>query len=345
MDTAHIINYLSGECDPEQKKAIEFWINLSAENNREFQRIQTIWSASAISEKNFNPDVDLAWQKVQAVLIQHQQSFSQINQGNKTKVSSSQWFTFIRVAALIVLGISISILLFVVYKPTPAFLAEDINLILVTTHAGEKTEITLPDETKVWLNENSQLQYPENFEASERNVKLTGEGYFEVKNAPNHPFIIESPHSFTKVLGTSFFINAYPQQNQESITLLSGEVSFGAKNEVLSTPVILKKGQKAVLDLENNNLRVDSTYNPNQIAWKTGILVFENTPLEEVISTFSQYYQKKIEVKNKALLSCHLTSTFNNKSLIEALEVLSLTLDIQYAINNNLIHLEGKGCE
>lgn len=112
---------------------------------------------------------------------------------------------------------------------------------LVVSRGGEYI-LTLSDGTKVWLNSETELKYPVRFTGNTREVSVKGEAYFEVKRDTLHPFIVHTPYSDTKVLGTSFNVSAYKDETTTTITLVSGKVEVYNQHE----KCILEPGWQAV---------------------------------------------------------------------------------------------------
>src|SRR5699024_2281168 len=120
------------------------------------------------------------------------------------------------------------------------------NLNTVTTKAGSKTKIMLPDGTKVWLNADSKLTYPNDFQhIPKREVTLVGEAYFKVKHDAEHPFVIHTKGLTVRDIGTEFNLKAYPDDENSSLSLIEGSVSVSLINDK-DKDLILKPGEKVV---------------------------------------------------------------------------------------------------
>ena len=110
-----------------------------------------------------------------------------------------------------------------------------------STERAEYKYILLPDSTQVWLNAGSTLDYPEHFDETTREVTLTGEAYFDVKHAAEHPFIIHTGQIQTTVLGTAFNINAYTDRSNIQVSVSRGKVKVSRGDQLIAT---LVKGQE-----------------------------------------------------------------------------------------------------
>src|SRR5690606_39189801 len=139
-----------------------------------------------------------------------------------------------------------------------------------------KGELTLADGSIVWLNSNSKLYYPDEF-GSERKVYLEGEAYFEIKPDPNKPFRIITGKGVTEVLGTAFNLNS--TGDKVTITVMEGMVAMYPEKQS-EKKIILEKGESGFFHQAENELSKILMDDPNFLAWKTGIVRFEDSSLK-----------------------------------------------------------------
>ncbi|MCV9929786.1 FecR domain-containing protein [Flavobacterium sp. LS1R49] len=192
------------------------------------------------------------------------------------------------------------------------------------TKAGEHAKITLADGTQIWLNAGSRLKYPNEFKGGTREVYLTGEAFFDVAKDKKHPFIIHTDKMDTKVLGTSFNVQAYPEQTTQEVSVLTGRVNV--KSTVTEENVYVTPGQKVIFKSKNNKLKAFSDIPVNSISlWRKNIIVFEDTPLPEVIATINRNYNVAIEIENKNLNNLKISAYFKE---LPAEQVLGLVCNI-----------------
>lgn len=166
----------------------------------------------------------------------------------------------------------------------------------MTTPKGRQFQLVLPDGTKVWLNAASSITYPASFTGNARQVKISGEAYFEVAKIKDMPFHVTiNDMAEVKVLGTHFNINAYEGEAGIKTTLLEGSVQtslLGAGK----TPdyVVLKPGQQAEVT-KDQKIKLNESVNTDQVmAWKNGLFNFENASLEEVMRQLSRWYNIEV---------------------------------------------------
>ncbi len=190
----------------------------------------------------------------------------------------------------------------------------------------------LPDGSKVWLNANSTLSYPKAFEHN-RAVQLSGEAYFEVVPNIDYPFSVSTQSgTLAKVLGTRFNLKAFPQEDIVRLTVAEGAVSFAASAE---QTVEITANQQATFHTKQKTVTQETVETVTATAWKEGRLVLSQVTLAELVGILSRYYQVPIELQNPselATLDFSTTSTmdFSDKSAEETLQIVTLTLGIQY---------------
>ena len=201
---------------------------------------------------------------------------------------------------------------------------------VIITQKGDKTDIVLPDNTKVKLNSDSKIKYKKEFK--QRDVYLLGEAFFDVTRNTKKPFAIETQKTVTKVLGTSFNIKAY-QNEVITTSVKTGLVSFCDKKQK-KNEVLLKPNNKGSLSL-NNNLTSSNCEIDHHIGWMNNKFVFENETLENIFKDLSRTYNVEFEFKNKDILNSKFTGKFNNESIIEIIDALSLTGKFAYTKDKN----------
>lgn len=190
------------------------------------------------------------------------------------------------------------------------------------TAFGEIKHLELPDGSSVTLNANSTLAYPEFWNSGElRQVKLTGEAFFEVKKkSGNEAFIVNAGETVVRVLGTSFNVNA---RQSASVSLIEGKVQLTQKEN--TGELILNPGETAQFDKKNNQFIFLNELTEQSISWKDHIWSFQKTPLPEVLQRIEDEFGLKSELGDTSLLQREISgkiSTQNKEMLFRALETL-----------------------
>lgn len=197
------------------------------------------------------------------------------------------------------------------------------------TRLGQRAKVTLSDGTQIWLNAGSNLKYPNEFKGDIREVYLTGEAFFDVAKDKKHPFIIHTNKMDTKVLGTSFNVQAYPDQTTQEVSVLTGRVNV--KSTVTDENVYVTPGQKVVFKSKSNKLQAFKDIPVNTISlWRKNIMVFEETPLPEVIATINRNYNVAIEIKNKNLNTLKINGYFKELSADQVVALVCNIVNAEY---------------
>ncbi|QEC43339.1 FecR family protein [Pseudobacter ginsenosidimutans] len=164
---------------------------------------------------------------------------------------------------------------------------------LSTAVGQQSAPLTLSDGTKVWLNALSSIRFPVSFPGDSRMVDITGEAYFEVARDERKPFLVRTSGQTIQVLGTSFNVNAYPDEFTQNTTLLDGAVKVKA-DQRKGEEIVLLPGQQA--RMQGTGITVEKGVDIEQvIAWKNGQFNFNHTNLSSVLRQLSRWYD--IDVK------------------------------------------------
>lgn len=178
----------------------------------------------------------------------------------------------------------------------------------LATPRGGQFQIILSDGTKVWLNAASSIRYPTSFTSSQRKVEVKGEAYFEVAKNPGQPFIVSVDNAEIQVLGTSFNVNAYPDETSTYATLVTGLIKVKTNKEIH----FLQPG-KMVAVLQNGSAVVSNANIKAVMAWKNGRFWFENTDIQTVMRQLARWYD--IQISYEGPVSQELFSGSIERSL------------------------------
>ncbi len=158
--------------------------------------------------------------------------------------------------------------------------------------ATSLASVILPDGTSVSLNAGSVISYKKGFGSTHRTVRLKGEAWFEVKKNADLPFLISAGEANVRVTGTKFNVKAYHRLNDIRVTVTEGTVKF-YNNQYPDKDITLHAGETGVMNKSDRALSSMATGDLNDIAWKTGIMDFHDTPLSEVSRNTHQYLSSK----------------------------------------------------
>jgi transmembrane sensor len=201
----------------------------------------------------------------------------------------------------------------------------------IHTPRGGNYQISLPDGSKVWLNAESSLKFPTFFVGDERKVTLTGEAYFEVAKNERQPFVVQTSLQEVKVLGTHFNINSYEDEDATKTTLLEGSV----KVSTAQGNTILKPGEQSRLNPGQLVPLVISIDVEHEMAWKNGMFIFKDEPIESIIRKLSRWYNVEIEIEDRP-------SGLSLTGAVSRLKNISSVLRIMEGTGNIHFKTEGK---
>ncbi len=229
-----------------------------------------------------------------------------LNQSDVDLVSieSKRWnYYFIRIAAAFLILIAA----FFVIKGGLK-LTEQTQI--VRAESGIQKVITLADGSKVTLNENSIIKFSSNFNNKDRKINLIGEAFFEVKSNPSKPFHVETDLANIKVIGTSFNVRAYENEEVVEVYVNTGKVSVTPSQ---GETAILETGEYLTIVKGIVKPKVVVDENGNAMAWSRGKLIFKRTPFREVFKSIEKEFKVQIDVTDMAILDCLYTQSIELK--------------------------------
>ncbi len=199
--------------------------------------------------------------------------------------------------------------------------------------------LTLADGTKVWLNSETTLEYPTHFSQNRREVTLVGEAFFEVHKDASRPFIVNVKGAAVKVLGTSFNVKAYNEEEAVTTTLVTGRVLLESQHNSARNEMILKPGMQGVISA-HEDIIVNEVDPLIYSAWKDGEFRFENKPLEEILLSLQRWYDVEVVYENQAMKKKRFTGDLERYAEINThLEMISLTTNVQFEIKNHIVYV------
>jgi transmembrane sensor len=311
--------YLNGNASPEERKLLDQFFDSYQHHHQEISGIRA----------------DVKSDIKEAIVKQLREK----KEGAIKIVPMRRTSLWLQVAAAISLVLLASYFLFTSYSSqnqTTNTLA--IKTLQHSTTRGQRYDIVMPDGSLVKLNSNSSISYPEKFEGATREITLDGEAYFEVSHDATKPFIVHTGNTSTRVLGTSFNVNA--DADATTVTLVEGKVN-------VITPAgdtTLMPNQQAIIKSGSETIKTASVDVTPFTAWTNNRLIFDNMPLSEVFQKLENWYNVDIDVDSEAINNCVITGKYENESLENVLNSLSFMMKMEYTINNRHVAVKGKGC-
>ncbi|PKQ62812.1 hypothetical protein BZG02_11490 [Labilibaculum filiforme] len=204
---------------------------------------------------------------------------------------------------------------------------------------GGEYKLTLADGTKIWLNSNSKLRYPSQFGTGDRRVQLEGEAFFEVAKDKEHPFIVDVTSVEVKVLGTSFNVNAYNDQNEIVTTLVEGKVKVN--DDFRGTSMDLLPNDQLCFNKHNGKVSKRVVDTRLYTAWKDGRFVFENRSLEDIMISLSRWYDVDVFfLTNKVKQLKYTGDVARYDNINNILDMIEITEKVKFTIKDRSVMVE-----
>lgn len=197
----------------------------------------------------------------------------------------------------------------------------------IETQPGQSRIIELPDGTKVTLNVASSIRYNERYGKDTRDVWLSGEAFFDVESNPECPFLIHAGELDVRVTGTSFNVNAYPEDRQASVTVKSGKVAITYGED--DVRMNLRPDEQLIIDTWDNSIFKGNAETGDELSWMQGKLTFRQQSLSEILKTLRRYYSCDIELCGTTS-KVQLSGTHDNKSLESVLQSICFSAGLKY---------------
>ncbi len=312
-----ITAYYSGDLNDSDKADIEAWAE-KQDGKELLMNMEIRMKQAEKASFMYNSKTDLAWDKLSNRIEQSEDS---------KKVFRFRKRNLIGIAASVIVLLAVG---FGLIK-----LAQNTLQVNHIQTAFNQESVELPDGTLVSLNGNSSIEYPSVFKGKTRSIKLAGEAFFDVKPDKEHPFIIETDQARIQVLGTSFNVRTDNQSGDVEVFVNSGKVQF---QDIINPKqmLILEKGDFA--SLKNQKMKTQVNADVNYLSWKSKMLEFNQTPLNEVVHTLNRAYAVQIELESDAMNQMLLTSKYNQLDVDALLKAMCLTFNInQKKIDNRII--------
>lgn len=328
IDWEILANHLTGEATEEEERKLAVWLAESAENRRFFERLNDMWLAEGKTLPQF--DTEKALRLVMS-RIQQPSTARRSVAGHIAKAlvlrPIPRFLTqplFLRAAAVLAVAIGA----FVIYSILNSH--RDIETSSIT-FASVQT-LQLPDGTRVTFDVGSSFKYPKSFERSNtREVSLDGEAYFEVSHDDKHPFTVHANAGTIKVLGTSFAVRSWKNDENVVVAVREGRVSFQPEiNDDTSRIVYLTENTMSRL------VRSEKTPTPaeriefsDHLSWMKKEVYFRNTPVPEVLRQLERWYHVSIQTADSSMLRGNITVFIGNRPLADNLHLLSVIMNMK----------------
>lgn len=314
--------YFSGEASPEEAIQLEEWLAASSTNKQQFEQLSKVWSTISSEQACIIPAKEVFFKQLK-------ERFPQPHTGKTISLTNKIMWAKIAAGIIIIAG---AVLLFTVLHKN----VHPQSVIAITRQTQQSIlNDTLPDGTIAVIGNNSRLQYPNQFAQANREVILNGEAWFNVTSNPAQPFIITAGPLHIKVIGTSF--NVRTNNDIIEVAVKTGIVCMYNNTDSLTVTA----RQKGIYQISTRRFAIKEKFNPNEVAYATKYFNFENATLKEITGQLQKAYGIKIIISNKNLENCTLSSSFDNKPIEYIFDVLAMTLNIKYRIEQKTVYISG----
>lgn len=231
----------------------------------------------------------------------------------------------------------------------------EISKFIETTNSTDKVqEISLEDGSKIQLYPNSKIKYPNPFEEAKRTVYLTGKAFFAIAKNPEKPFWVHTDKLSTQVLGTSFMVNAFPNQKDASVQVKTGKVSVylpedlknikANENTKLSGIILTPNQQASIIEKEERLVKSIVEAPILLIEPQKEEFIFDEKPLKEILAVLSKSYGISFTYDEKMIENCYLSANLEKESLYEKLNLICRITYSTYEIVDAQIIIYSRGC-
>lgn len=324
-----------GECTPEEEHALEIWYDQLGE------------SGEPLSEGEKKRTEARIWTAINPAPVATPKIFS--------------WRRLLRAAAIALPIVGVSLFIYLQNRSEqPAFAYVD-GIIpeegeadrVYTNNTIKPMKVKLEDGSVVVLQPSSQLEVAKQFGLKQREVRLEGEGFFEVRPDASRPFVVYANEIVTRVLGTSFRIRAYEDDKEVTVAVKTGKVSVSAsrmrtsRQALPSDEVILTPNQQMVYHrvrevISRTLVEEPIVVKPNESGFR---MQFDNAPVSEILDDLARNYGIVIRYEEEVLENCRLTTTMSEEGLYERIEVICKAIGASYMIDEDAaITIESNGC-
>lgn len=356
-----LIRYIAGEANDTERKQVLDWVDNSPHNKEYFITLKNTWVSQNIPlERGSAEDLEALRESIFA-LDKIILPGNMLPNGKKTPdivvktVAAGRRFkiaTFISAAvAVVAIGLLLTRpsvgtmeqqykegLIVVAMRDYPAEFKK-----VIYTERGVKGFIVLPDSSKVWLNSDTKIVFPEKFIGATREVELEGEAYFSVVSDSLRPMIVSTKKGMKiKVMGTEFNLRSYDNEERVVASLYSGKI------DLLYGGSAQKEGVKRIQPNEQAMItgNLIKIVTPKAIAdhaaWKEGRLIFDSAKMEDVVKELERWHGVEIVVEDPKILSYSISATFNAESIVQIMDMIKYCILIDYRVESNKVYIFGR---
>lgn len=315
-----IVRFLQSEIREDEIRELDAWIYKSEENKSHFFEMKRIFDSRKQPAFSEDQTITDSWERMLAKLRKHS-----LIPGEPARHGHVFWLSCAHYAAIVAVAIGIGFGIGGLTGQRTLGGEIEYNEIFVEKGGGTNT-VLLSDGSKIRLNASTRFKYPTQFNGDKREVYLEGEAFFEVVRNESKPFVVKLKNQSITVLGTTFNVQAYAEEQYSITTLLSGSIfleSFNSQGKGMSS-MTLKPNQQAHSDNRTGSIFLSETEASISNAWVEGKYRFKDEVLSSIVRRLENYYGVNIRLAHDTLRNIRYTGTFSlDQNIQEVLEVIN----------------------
>ena len=219
------------------------------------------------------------------------------------------------------------------------------NRKLISNNADTVRKVVLSENNRIWLNKKSSVEYPLKMNKKQNEFRVNGEAYFEITDPNGQEYVINANGAVILVENsTNLNIRARSDEDNVIITVVRGACKIMNETRQNGLALLVAEGNYCSVHKSQNLVYSSANTNNNFLAWKTGKLVFDSTPIATVTDILSEYYNVQFELENKKLAYCLFSGTFDKDPFDKVLIQIETELDVVISNTGNKITISGTGC-
>ena len=323
FDKQILLKYLKSTKTDEAEGTIQRWLDNSGTKHELCKESLKFWNRISLDQKTTEYTGDYILDKIHHNINIEEGIF--LNK-NKSRLGFICYFS--RIAAILFIPLLVASLLLLFQVKS---FKSEISWAEIHAPCGTRTDFHLPDGSTGHLNGGSTIKFPTRFTDKIRNIKLTGEAYFNVISNHKKPFIVSTEKIDVKATGTSFNVMAYPDETITEVTLLNGKVEVFRKREnVITSMGVLDPDESLIYNAKSDSQKIQSGNSADKLSWIDRKLMFKYESFDEVIRKLNRWYNVNIAIKDTLLESYIYYGAFQDETLDEVLKLLQYTAPIKY---------------
>jgi ferric-dicitrate binding protein FerR (iron transport regulator) len=334
IDRQLLHTYIEGNCSTNQLLQIKEYLTDEAYRESLHNFMQEEWEWLSNAEFPALPGMPEQYARFRFYLAHRNKVITYENPVQRVRVRRMQVITAAAAAVLLLIAGNWLWRAFI-NRHTKQLAADELYF---HNEPGKRTTLLLPDSSRVYLGAASTLRFKQEKNGN-RLVVLEGQAYFEVQHNEQRPFTVRTGAITTVDLGTAFNIRSYPGDPTVEVAVTSGKVQVLHTGE--KQLAVLDAGKRLAYDMGTQQVGITSLANAELAgAWRKGLLTFSKQPLKEVTDELQRFYGIRFQYTNPSAEKILITTVLDNKTLEDALDIVTLTAGIQFTREGTRIVLK-----